>query len=94
MKFLPELAMYSSCLSTWDFPKFIVSYGVSQPDLCKNIHVNIITVPSKNNVCTTYQKIAEPIQQQATSSHTHHRDGMMHLIVVFNVDQRLQSFHH
>ena len=43
---------------------------------------------------TAYEKITEPIEQQTTSSHTHHRNGVMHLITMFNVHQRLQSFHH
>jgi len=45
-------------------------------------------------VHTAYEKITEPIQQQTTSSHTHHRNGVMHLIMMFNVHQCLQSFHH
>lgn len=43
---------------------------------------------------TAYEKITEPIEQQTTSSYTHHRNGVMHLITMFNVHQRLQSFHH
>jgi hypothetical protein len=43
---------------------------------------------------TAYEKITEPIEQQTTCSHTHHRNGVMHLIMMLNVHQCLQSFHH
>lgn len=65
-------------------PKFNVS---TQLLVCQYSH-------NSATLHTAYEKITEPIEQQTTSSHTHHRNGMMHLITMFNVHQRLQSFHH
>ena len=65
-------------------PKFNVS---TQLLVCQYPH-------NSATLLTAYEKITEPIEQQTASSHTHHRNGMMHLITMFNVHQRLQSFHH
>jgi len=65
-------------------PKFHVS---TQLLVCLYPH-------SSATLHTAYEKITEPIEQQTTGSHTHHRNGVMHLIMMFNVHQRLQSFHH